>query len=462
MKLTRFASRAILILIFTLSVCATTVQLFGQAGTWVAKAPIPTPRLAAAAASVNGIIYVIGGDVSWFGCGFTGVNEAYNPATDTWTTMAPMPTARAAYAAAVVNGIIYVVGGSEGCFPPSRVVEAYDPATNTWSTKAQFPDTGFGLGVTESAVGVINGMLYVAGGGNGFNAVFANLYVYDPVSDAWSAKTSMPTVRFTEAGAVANGAFYAVGGLDNIGIATSTFAYDPSTDTWFTKAPLSDPRNGLAASVVGNIIYTMGGVDASGPVPVATVESYDPATNAWTTLPSMPTGLYAPAAAEVNGTVYVMGGLLSQSSGAISAANEAFTPVCSYQIISTDNAGNFGFTAPLLNPGSGSLPNINVASVHQTIPLQVTVTDCHGNPATNLQVTPLGTVGLTAANSNLCTVDNPDNSISTASAGNLGWQNLGGGMYQYNWKPIPPKGACLSFSLNFGDGLQHIAYFQFK
>ncbi|HET9281820.1 MAG TPA: hypothetical protein VFR24_07645 [Candidatus Angelobacter sp.] len=128
MKRTRFAPNAILVLIFTLSVGATTVQLFGQAGTWVAKAPMPTPRLAAAAASVNGIVYVIGGDVSWFGCGFTGVNEAYNPATDTWTTMAPMPTARAAYAAAVVNGIIYIVGGSEGCFPPSRVVEAYDPA----------------------------------------------------------------------------------------------------------------------------------------------------------------------------------------------------------------------------------------------------------------------------------------------------------------------------------------------
>ncbi|HET9281819.1 MAG TPA: PxKF domain-containing protein [Candidatus Angelobacter sp.] len=305
-------------------------------------------------------------------------------------------------------------------------------------------------------------MLYVAGGGNGLSEIFSNLYIYDPVSDTWSAKASMPDIRNGESGAATNGAFYVVGGNNNATLATSTFAYDPISDTWSTQAPLSDPRNGLAAAVVGNIIYTMGGVDASGPVPVATVESYDPATNAWTTLPSMPTGLYAPAAAEVNGTVYVMGGLLSQSSGAISAANEAFTPVCNYQIVSTDNAGNFGFTAPLLNPGSGSLPNINSASVHQTIPLQVTVTDCRGNPATNLELAPQGTVGLTAANSNLCAVDNPDNSISTASAGNAGWQNLGGGVYQYNWKPLPSTGACLSFLLNLGDGLQHIAYFQFK
>jgi len=138
-------------------------------------------------------------------------------------------------------------------------------------------------------------------------------------------------------------------------------------------------------------------------------------------------------------------------------------PPCNYNIVSTDNAGNFGFTAPVLNPGPNpALPNINSASVHQTIPLQVTATDCHGNPATNLTLAPSGTVVLTAANANVCTVDNPDNSISIDSAGNSGWQNLGGGIYQYNWKPLPPKGACLSFLLNLGDGIQHIAYFQFK
>ena len=90
------------------------------------------------------------------------------------------------------------------------------------------------------------------------------------------------------------------------------------------------------------------------------------------------------------------------------------------------------------------------------------MTDCHGNPATNLTLAPSGTVGISAANTNICTVDNPDNLISTGSVGNSGWQNLGGGMYHYNWKPQPPKGACLSFSLNLGDGIQHVAYFQFK
>jgi hypothetical protein len=134
-----------------------------------------------------------------------------------------------------------------------------------------------------------------------------------------------------------------------------------------------------------------------------------------------------------------------------------------YKIVSVDNAGNLGFTAPVLNPGPNpASPNINSASVNQAIPLQIAVTDCNGNPVTNLALAPAGTVVLSAANAGVCKVDTTDNTISTAAAGNSGWQNLGGGIYQYNWKPLPPKGSCLSFSLNLGDGIAHTAYFSFK
>lgn len=376
MKRNRFASRTTLV--FTVVLLVSQVQLFAQQGTWVAKAPLPTARLSAASASVNGIIYVIGGQVNWFGCGATGVNEAYNPATDTWTTMAPMPTARWASAAAVLNGIIYVVSGSEGCFPPSRVVEAYDPATNTWSTKAQSPDAGSGFGLTDSAAGVINGVLYVTGGTNGLPIPgLSNLYAYDPVSDSWSTKTSMPNVRSGEAGAVVNGLFYVVGGSDNSGFATSTFAYDPTANTWSTKAPLSDPRVGPAATVVGNIIYTMGGFDASDGIPVATVESYDPATNVWTTLPSMPTGLLGSAAAEVNGTIYVMGGLLSQSSGALSASVEAFGPASTPPLVG-DGSAITNLTAANISSGTAGI-NITGNAATATSASGLTCTGCVGN-----------------------------------------------------------------------------------
>lgn len=378
MKRTLFASKTALALTTVLLVSQ--LQLFAQQGTWVAKAPMPTARFGAVTASVNGIIYVIGGDVSWFGCVATGVNEAYNPATDTWTTMAPMPTARWTSAAAVLNGIIYVVGGNEGCFPPSRVVEAYDPATNTWSTKAQFPDTGSGLGVTNPAIGVINGVLYVAGGTNTVSPSFATLYAYDPLADSWSAKPSMSDARVSSAGAVVNGALYVVGGNDNAGFATSTLAYDPTANTWSTKAPLSDPRNQLAALAVGNKIYAIGGIDAgalSTGVAVATMESYDPATNAWTTLPPLPIGLFAPGTAEVNGTIYVMGGLLSENSGVISGTVQAFTPASAPPLVG-DGSAITNLTAANISSGTAGI-NITGNAATATSASGLTCTGCVGN-----------------------------------------------------------------------------------
>ena len=60
--------------------------------------------------------------------------------------LAPMPTARDDFGFAVVNGIIYAIGGDTNAFNDATstpccttVVEAYDPVTNIWSTKNPMP-----------------------------------------------------------------------------------------------------------------------------------------------------------------------------------------------------------------------------------------------------------------------------------------------------------------------------------
>jgi N-acetylneuraminic acid mutarotase len=315
----------------TLFAGPTAVPLFAQGGTWATKTPMPTARFGLGAASVNGVIYAIGGDVSYYGCVATSANEAYNAATNTWTTMAPMPTPRWNPSVAVLNGIIYVVGGNEGCYPPSTVVEAYDPSTNLWTQKAPFPTTPNGTGVTEAQIGVINGILYVAGGSDAINTSFSTLYAYDPVANTWSTKAVMPDARVAGAGAVVNGSLYVVGGSNLSGLAQSTFAYDP-TSTWSTKAPIPHPRNALAAVTVNNDIYAIGGGDATSNF-LNTMQAYDQAIDTWTTLPSMPTPRSFLAADQVNGTIYVIGGLTSGYAN--SSAVEAFTPTTSTTTISS-------------------------------------------------------------------------------------------------------------------------------
>src|SRR6266581_8654391 len=82
---------------------------------------------------------------------------------DTWATKASMPTARYGMAAGVIEGKLYVAGGccvfNSPPFPRFNALEVYDPASDTWTTKASIP-----LAVYGAAVGVIDGKLYVAGG----------------------------------------------------------------------------------------------------------------------------------------------------------------------------------------------------------------------------------------------------------------------------------------------------------
>ena len=58
-------------------------------------------------------------------------------AEGTWTTKTNMPTARYVVSSSVVDGKIYALGGDAG--DRASRVEAYDPLTDTWTRKASMP-----------------------------------------------------------------------------------------------------------------------------------------------------------------------------------------------------------------------------------------------------------------------------------------------------------------------------------
>ena len=53
--------------------------------------------------------------------------------------MAPMPTARTYHMTAEVDNKIYAIGGYSFTGGYLKVVEEYNPSTNTWTTKASMP-----------------------------------------------------------------------------------------------------------------------------------------------------------------------------------------------------------------------------------------------------------------------------------------------------------------------------------
>ena len=102
--------------------------------------------------------------MSWGGYGSAGtlnVNEIYDTVNNSWSTGAPMPTARWFLGAASVNGIVYAIGGEVGaqCCVETTVVEAYDPVHDSWSTKAAMPTARNGLSVVNDA-----SLVYAIGG----------------------------------------------------------------------------------------------------------------------------------------------------------------------------------------------------------------------------------------------------------------------------------------------------------
>jgi N-acetylneuraminic acid mutarotase len=157
------------------------------------------------AAASNGKLYAIGGIVRVGPPGSAdavtvGTVEEYDPGADTWTTKRPMPTARSAPVAMANNGRLYVVGGivepPQG-FEITATVEEYDPATDNWVTKRPLPAARGNLALAAAS----NGKLYAVGGivrdthsVSGFSSV-GTVEEYDPATDTWTTKASMPTAR---------------------------------------------------------------------------------------------------------------------------------------------------------------------------------------------------------------------------------------------------------------------------
>jgi len=225
----------------------------------------------------------------------------------TWSTKASMPTARQGLGVGVIDGILYAVGGvsiTKSTNIYLNTVEAYDPSTNTWSTKASMPTAREGLGV-----GVINGILYAVGG-NGTSTHLTTVEAYDRSTNTWSTKASMPAGRDGLSVGIINGILYAVGGNGASADLNTVEAYDPSSNTWSTKASMPTGREGIGVGVINGILYAVGG--SAGPTGfLNTVEAYDPSTSTWSKAPSLSTKRAFSGVGVANGVLYVVGGAIN-------------------------------------------------------------------------------------------------------------------------------------------------------
>lgn len=299
---------------------------------WVSKEPMPSTLNYPKATVLNGKVYVVGAHY--------GENESnslfeYDPVTDNWTEKKSMPSSRLYFAVATCNNKIYVIGGGlnpQASYAPDALStnEVYDPLTDTWETKASMPTARWDL-VAET----VNGKIYVISGrtGGGKTSVKVN-EVYDPNTDSWTNASSIPTPVSGPASAVVDKRIYVIGGQAEFNDPMNpglNQIYDPETDTWVQGAKEPNPAWGAAAAgattgaMATKMIYVMGGVPGFAP-PLDQNYAYDPKEDRWVIAASLPAPKSSFAVAVVNDLVYVIGGS-TVNYGVITASVERYTPI---------------------------------------------------------------------------------------------------------------------------------------
>jgi DNA-binding CsgD family transcriptional regulator len=237
--------------------------------TWLQQPDLPVVASGAAAASVDGQIYVIGGASA---AQISNRTWRYDPANSAWVSLTEKPTAVTNVQAAVVAGAIYVPGGEMADGSISSVLEVYNPASQAWETKASLPAPRSGYSLVA-----FEGRIYLFGGWDGRQAT-AKTYVYDPVADTWSELAPMLTARAYGAAVVVDGKVYVLGGEANGVALTANEQFTPVLNgpgSWTKVTPLQQPRSQFGASALTNNIVVAGGTNQEPPV------RYDVRTGTW-------------------------------------------------------------------------------------------------------------------------------------------------------------------------------------
>ena len=244
-----------------------------QQDRWTAMSPIPAPVHHVCLAECGGSIYGFGGykrpdegPDDW-----EPIANAwrFDPRLNSWAAIRPLPFARGAAAAASLNGKIYVTGGSYACMrrgetKPSPVaphtssadVFVYDPTTDTYSNAAPLLTAR-----NHHLLEALDGRLYALGGRVGASNAFAStnkidlVEEYDPENDSWWPKARMLAAHGGMISGIYAGEIYVAGG-DGL---TMVEKYNVQSNLWSAVAQLPRPRLGGSGGCVGNRFYVITG-----------------------------------------------------------------------------------------------------------------------------------------------------------------------------------------------------------
>ena len=259
-----------------------------------------------------------------------------------------MPTPRMAVGSASVKDRIYVFGGVTNQGRSTSLVEEYDPLTDKWAQKASMPTSR----ATASAV-ALGKTVYVVGGRNE-NGIATAVEVYDTENNSWKKAKPLPVAKWNHMITAFGGKIYLIGGITGVGNNRKCIGaldiYDPTTDSWTAGRPLPEPKQGSSVAEVNGKIYIMGGRTGAGDSGQATssVAVYDPLKNAWSSAKSMQAARTGAPSVVVDDKIYVVGG---------AAGDKATTSITVYDPAADKWTTGFSLQEPRSGHSAASIGN---------------------------------------------------------------------------------------------------------
>jgi N-acetylneuraminic acid mutarotase len=216
------------------TVGSTRLQVFDPVSNqWAVKAQPPAASTTEAVGAIGQNLYVLG-SMSSGNVVTQNTLQIYDSVADSWSLgQGSMPVTSTKFAAAVLDGLLYVMGGqtSSGSSSSLRV---YDAASNTWSLRASMS-----VGRSFLSAVAADGFLYAVGGVDSLGHMLSSIERYDPGSNTWSAAPSMPTARALTDVAVIDNRLFVVGGMTAAGLSNRADAISlppvqtvPEPESW--------------------------------------------------------------------------------------------------------------------------------------------------------------------------------------------------------------------------------------
>lgn len=238
--------------------------------------PMPISNNAVTMAENNGTkyLYSFGGiDSTKSSGGITLSSFRYNTSTNSWENIPDLPDTlgKIASGASTVKNKIYIIGGyhvfASGNEVSSNKVHVFDPELNTYLADA----TQIPVAIDDQVQDVWRDSIIFVITGWSNNTNVANVQLFNPSLNSWSAGTSVPNSNtykaFGATGKIVGDTIYYIGGASTganfpaqktlkKGIIDPT---DPSNITWSAPTTLENIYRGVATTDNNNNLYFLGG-----------------------------------------------------------------------------------------------------------------------------------------------------------------------------------------------------------